>query len=504
MSDMAIHLLKKIPVRIFLPVVLTVLLFVMTIFLLILPHMEAKLMDAKREMIRELTESVLSSLQYYADREASHELTREVAQQKAIAQLRRIRYGESLKDYFWINDMHPRIVMHPYRPDLEGTDVSNFTDPRGKRLFVECVKLVKESGFGYVDYEWQWMDDPNRIVPKISFVKGFEPWGWIIGTGVYVEDVRSEIASITRKITFMCIGILAVIMGLSSYIVWRSAIIEKEKKLAEEQARLRQEQLFQAAKMVSLGTLVSGIAHEINNPITSIMLNAPTLQKVWTSVLPFLDAYQETTGDFLVGHMNYRQIRDRIPVLIANITDNAKRVKDIVSDLKDFARQKPSDLTDQVNINESVKKSVSLVWNLIKKSTDRFLVNYGSDIPLFKGNSQRLEQVIINLIVNACESLQDKSKSITVSTQYDALNAQIIVQVKDEGVGIPPEILQRIKDPFFTTKRDTGGTGLGLTISDKIIRDHMGELIFESEPSKGTTVTIRIPIRLNQNTPGYI
>jgi polar amino acid transport system substrate-binding protein len=114
---------------------------------------------------------------------------------------------------------------------------------------------------------------------------------------------------------------------------------------------------------------------------------------------------------------------------------------------------------------------------------------------MFKGNSQRLEQVVINLIVNACESLQDKSRSVSISTRFDAADDRVIVQVKDEGVGIQPEALQRIRDPFFTTKRDSGGTGLGLTISDKIVRDHRGELIFESEPDSGTTVTIRLPIK---------
>ena len=80
--------------------------------------------------------------------------------------------------------MHPHIIVHPYRPDLEGKDISEFADPNGKRLFVEFVKVVKAKKAGYVDYEWQWKDDPGRIVPKISYVKGFEPWGWIVGTGI--------------------------------------------------------------------------------------------------------------------------------------------------------------------------------------------------------------------------------------------------------------------------------------------------------------------------------
>ena len=119
-----------------------------------------------------------------------------------------MRYGPESKDYFWINDMQPRLIMHPYRTDLEGKDIAGFTDPSGKHLFVEVVRTVKNSGAGYVDYQWQWKDDPDRIVPKISYVKGFDPWGWIIGTGIYVEDVHTEIAAITRPrgIILVCDG----------------------------------------------------------------------------------------------------------------------------------------------------------------------------------------------------------------------------------------------------------------------------------------------------------
>ena len=124
---------SRIPIRIFLPVVLTVLLFSMTIFLLILPEMHARLMEGKREVIRELVSSAWSSLDGYAVQEREGRMTKAQAQQRALENIRRLRYGEDLKDYFWINDMQPRMIMHPYRPDLEGQNISDFTDPAGKR-----------------------------------------------------------------------------------------------------------------------------------------------------------------------------------------------------------------------------------------------------------------------------------------------------------------------------------------------------------------------------------
>jgi signal transduction histidine kinase len=123
--------LHTIPIRILLPVVLTVALFIGTIFLLILPILEDRMMSDKREMIRELTETAWSVLDAYRKMEISGQMSPAEARERAVAELRRLRYGPESKDYFWINDMHPHLVMHPYRPDLEGKDISGFSDPNG-------------------------------------------------------------------------------------------------------------------------------------------------------------------------------------------------------------------------------------------------------------------------------------------------------------------------------------------------------------------------------------
>jgi len=488
------NMIGRIPFRIFLPVVLTVLLFIMTIFLLILPAMEERMMEGKREVIRELVASVWSRLDGYARQARQGVMTRDQAQALAIEHIRGLRYGQDFKDYFWINDMQPRMIMHPYRPDLEGKDISTFSDPAGKRLFLSCVEIVQANDAGYVDYQWQWLDDPSRIVPKISYVMGFDPWEWIIGTGIYVEDVHAQIAAITRKTTLVCILILFLIILLSAHIVWHGMKVTREKKRAEEKTLLKQEQLFQAAKMVSLGTLVSGVAHEINNPITSVLLNAPNLTRMWEAILPILDRYQAEHGDFQVGATVYSRIRDRVPQMLSGITDDARRVRDIVADLKDFARDNPSEMKDDVDLNDVVNKAIGLTANLIKKSTKHFSLSCRPDLPTLLGNTQRIEQVIINLVVNACQALPDADRSVTVTTGYEAEKKQIILSVKDQGKGIGANALKRLTDPFFTTRREQGGTGLGLAISDRIVKDHGGSMVFKSTPGKGTTVRAIFPL----------
>ena len=144
------------------------------------------------------------------------------AQQKAIAEIKQIRYGEEMKDYFWITDMQPNMIMHPYRSDLDGKSLNDFKDPHGKRLFVEFVNVVKKDEQGYVDYMWQWKDDSLRIVPKLSYVKLFKPWGWIIGTGIYIEDVKKEIKALTQKLIWISIGISVLIALLLLFISQQS------------------------------------------------------------------------------------------------------------------------------------------------------------------------------------------------------------------------------------------------------------------------------------------
>jgi PAS domain S-box-containing protein len=267
-----------------------------------------------------------------------------------------------------------------------------------------------------------------------------------------------------------------------------------ERKQMEEQARVHQQQLMQAGKMVALGTLVSSVGHEINNPNNFIMLNAPLLKEAWQHVLPILDEYYEKDRDFTIGSVRYAEMRDRIPRLLSGISDGSKRINQIVEDLRNFVRRDASDMNQTVDVNVVLRSAISLLSNMITRSTNHFSVKYGEKLPLLRGNSQRLEQVVINLIQNACQALPDVRRGISLSTLYDEKTSCIVLKVQDEGVGIPPEVLPHITDPFFTTKSNSGGIGLGLSISSRIIKEHGGALAFASEPGKGTIAEITLPV----------
>jgi PAS domain S-box-containing protein len=202
-------------VRIILPTILAVVLFFSAIVFLFIPAIERASLEQKKELLYELTTAAWSIIASCEHEERQGMLTQDEAQQQAIRQIGSLQYGRQMKDYFWIINMQPRMIMHPYRKDLIGRDLSNYADADGKRLFVEMTDMVKRQAAGFVQYRWQGSDDPDRIGgTKLSYVKGFAPWGWIVGTGVYTEDIRQTVSSLTYTSITVSLVILALIVAL--------------------------------------------------------------------------------------------------------------------------------------------------------------------------------------------------------------------------------------------------------------------------------------------------
>lgn len=271
-----------------------------------------------------------------------------------------------------------------------------------------------------------------------------------------------------------------------------------ERVQAKEEEERRRQQLIQADKMISLGILVSGVAHEINNPNQFIMVNAPMLKRAWGNITPILDRYYEENGDFMLAGLSYTEMRERIPELFSKIREGSQRIKHIVRNLKDYARESGSEIAQEVDINAVLESALTILSNLLKKSTKKLKVIHADNLPTIRGNFQRIEQVLINLIQNACQALSDPMKGIMITTSYNKKTRKVVVKIKDEGVGIAEDHKKYILDPFFTSRRDTGGTGLGLSISAGIIEEHGGRLEFSSEPGRGTTVSVILPVSREQ------
>jgi polar amino acid transport system substrate-binding protein len=271
------------------------------------------------------------------------------------------------------------------------------------------------------------------------------------------------------------------------------ALEVSERKRALEELKLHQDKLIQADKMASLGILVSGVAHEINNPNGLILLNMPILSEVYRDVEEVLDARYNELGDFTLGGLPYSRMRNEIPCMLEETQEGANRIKRIVEELKDFARQDNAAVFELFNVNNVVMAAIRLVDSSIRKATTNFKASFAVDPPMIMGNRQRIEQVVVNLLLNACQALTDSEQGITITTCCNLEEGVVAITISDQGVGIAPEHLPHLTDPFFTTKRETGGTGLGLSVSAGIVQEHNGSFQFVSLPGQGTTVTLTLP-----------
>ncbi|HWH67893.1 MAG TPA: ATP-binding protein, partial [Candidatus Sulfotelmatobacter sp.] len=265
-------------------------------------------------------------------------------------------------------------------------------------------------------------------------------------------------------------------------------------KLAEDQLREQYLRLVHANKMASLGALISGVAHEVNNPNNYISLNAPLLAEAWSDVRPILDRHYDLHGEFEIAGLPYRaEMRETVPQLIGGIEKGSLRIQRLVADLKNFSRNDKSAHRD-IDIDQVMKTAIDLIKSQIKQSTNHFKYRQPKHLPRIRGDFQRLEQVFINILQNSCQALASPEERIEVALEHAESRSQVVVRVIDGGCGIPPEILSKVSEPFFTTKHEQGGTGLGLSIAAKIIQEHGGKIEFRRVPAGGTEVVVGLPV----------
>lgn len=255
-----------------------------------------------------------------------------------------------------------------------------------------------------------------------------------------------------------------------------------------------QAQAIRNARLASLGVLAASVAHEINNPNNAIQFNASVLSRIFGEALPIIRQYWEKNGDFILGGMPVGKALETMPRLATGIKNSSMRIQKIVANLKYMSQHDQGSLSKNVDLLDVLQVSISILKNQIQKYTDNFSMELADALPFVKGNDQQLEQVFINVILNALQSLPDRTSGVFVSAFPEDVEQSVSVVVRDEGEGIPEDRIGSITDPFFTTKEKSGGTGLGLSISNTIIRNHKGKIVFSSEPGAGTTVTIKLPV----------
>ncbi|MGD9383801.1 MAG: PAS domain-containing protein [Desulfobacterales bacterium] len=257
-----------------------------------------------------------------------------------------------------------------------------------------------------------------------------------------------------------------------------------------------EKQLIQSEKLASIGVLVSGIAHEINNPNNYISVNIPILRDYIKTVIPIIDEYVEKNPDLEILHMPYAEFREDIFELLDNIQHGSRQIKAIVKDLKVFSKPDPDKPIEKIDLKPMFEKVIAFCWSKIRKTVKTFNVIIPENLPEILIDSQPLEQILINLLINAANAfdtpLDENSRVDLVVSMDDSKENQLIIEVSDNGRGMDEKIIEKIFDPFFTTNPSEEGTGLGMYIVHNLIEKIGGRIQVESKLGEGSKFSLII------------
>jgi len=408
------------------------------------------------------------------------------------------------KRYLFVPDLLP-LDRLPAPSGLAAEKGASFRLPldHGFSLFNAYLTPIAATPFAlatFIPASDDWHGNSPRIMMLITAGIGI-----VILGGAFVifrTSMRNAVLKATQE------QIIRMNRELEQRVTERTADLEaSNRKLEKAYAELKaaQSQMLHQEKMASIGQLAAGVAHEINNPIGFMLSNLSTLDKYVERLLEFGRSQEEMSaalarGDVTEPHLaleNLTELRKKMKIdlisediisLIDESKDGGERVKKIVQNLKSFARLDEVE-HQETDLNEGLDRTINIVWNELKYKAELHK-QYG-DIPKIKCYGGQLNQVFMNILVNAVQAI-DGHGVISVRTWHGG--GMVYIAIADTGTGMPPEVANRIFEPFYTTKEVGKGTGLGLSISYEIIKKHNGAISVASEVGKGTTFTIAIPV----------
>ncbi|WP_414551774.1 ATP-binding protein [Anabaena sp. CCY 0017] len=357
-----------------------------------------------------------------------------------------------------------------------------------------------------------WITETASLAPLGIKLKDFalhDP----ISDFIFLLKAKNTALADTEKLTIELQKALEIKENLAQFAQAQAQKLEKSfKELQQTQA-----QLIQAEKMSSLGQLVAGVAHEINNPINFIHGNLSYIDDYTQNLLKLVELYQKVYVNPVPEIQDYTEIIELefllvdLPKIINSMKIGTKRITEIVRSLRNFSRLDEADMK-RVDIHEGIDNTLLILQNRLKEKFDypkiEIVKKYGN-IPLIDCYPGQLNQVFMNIINNAIDALDSYNENRSIAEIYtnpsiinimtEVLNEnRVVIYISDNGLGMTEAVRKKLFDPFFTTKPVGKGTGLGLSISHQIIVEkHKGNLSCISEPGKGTEFCIEIPISIN-------
>jgi len=272
--------------------------------------------------------------------------------------------------------------------------------------------------------------------------------------------------------------------------VWQDVT---EDQILREEAEYRRRQVIQADKLASLGEVVAGVAHEINNPNAFISYNIPLLEETWGVFRPMVQEYSERTPQWRRNGLSLAEYCQDMDEIITDISAGALRISGVVQNLKEFSRFSDSSEPSRFSLNDAVNKAMLIVGAQVRKVFRTVSLELEPGLEELRGRPLEIEQVVANLLVNATQAVPGEGGVLVVRTAHLKELGALLLEVQDNGRGMSRGVLQHVFEPFFTTRRDSGGTGLGLSVSYRLVREHDGFFCVLSRPGRGTRFSVLLP-----------
>lgn len=432
--------LRKLPIQSRLWLILAVaVVMLVSLGLLMLQQINHDLYSAKVQKTQHVVQSAAGVLTYFHSLESAGTLTREQAQKQAMDAVRGLRYAKD--DYFWINDLGPKMVMHPTNPKLEGQDLSGLKDPDGKFLFNEMVTVAKAKGAGMVDYRWP-KPGASDPVPKVSYVQLFQPWGWIIGSGVYIDDMQAEFREQALRASAMGLGI-AVLMTLLVLYISRSI------------TRPLQEVVGAMANIASgEGDLTRSLASEGNDELATLARHFNTFTSKLRSVIgqmlqaaTALDQSADNLGNVAgKSHQDSQQQAQQMEMVATAINEVTYAVQDVAKSAEQASVEvqgaESSAVQGQANIDRSLQQ-IDLLSGTIDKAVDviRTLAvettQIGGVLEVIRSIAEQTNLLALNAAIEAARAgeqgrgfavVADEVRLLAQRTQKSTAEIQVMIE----------------------------------------------------------------------------